>query len=77
MVIEIEYYKGDTLLYGGKCSFVEFQEQVNTVEKLYDRKEDNFVPLLCRMYGWTVTTEKVEPQYIYDRDVMKCINFIR
>lgn len=54
MVIEIESYKGDTLLYGSKVSFEEFKKQIKTIENLYDKKEDNFAALLCRMYNWTV-----------------------
>lgn len=75
MVTEIEYYKGDTLLYGANVSFAEFQDQMETVEELYDQKEDNFVTLLCRMYGWNVTEDRVKPEYTYDRDVKKCINY--
>ena len=75
MVIEIEYYKGDTLLYGPKVSFIEFRNQMSTIEKLYDREEDNFVALLCRVYHWTVLKEEAKPEYVYDRDIEKCINY--
>lgn len=70
MVIEIEEYRGDTLLYGPKISFEEFNRQIKTIENLYDRREENFVALLCRMYNWTVIEDELEPQYIYDRDTM-------
>lgn len=73
MVVEIEYYEGDTLLYGPKVSFAEFGKQINTIERLYDREEDNFVALLCRMFHWAVTQEEIKPQYAYDRDIKKCI----
>ena len=53
MVIEIECFKGDTLL--------------------YDTTEDNFLVLLCRRYRWNVLEEQAEPQYVYDRDIKKCI----
>lgn len=33
MTVEIEYYKGDTLLQGEKISFDEFKKQINTIEK--------------------------------------------
>ena len=72
MVIEIEDYRGDVLLYGSKISFGEFKKQIRTVEGLYDMKEENFVALLCRMYHWTVLDvmeEDMEPQYVYDRDI--------
>ena len=74
MMIEIEYYKGDTLLYGPKVSFVEFISQIKAIEKLCDREEDNFVALFCKIYNWKVAKEEMEPQYVYDRDIEKFIN---
>ena len=41
------------------------------VERICDRQEDNFIELLCRMYGWTVISEDEDPEYTYDRDVGK------
>lgn len=72
MTIEIEEYEGDTLLYGAKVSFEEFKKQMKTIENLYDKKEDNFVALLCRMYNWRVIEDEMEAEYIYDRDIKKC-----
>lgn len=80
MIIEIEYYKGDTILYGTKVSFEEFKKQIKTIEKVYDnssgydKKEDNFIALLCRIYNWTVMKEEMKAEYIYDRDTKKCIS---
>lgn len=71
MVIEIEYYKGDTLLYGQKISFKEFKKQIENIESFYDRNEDNFIALLCRVYNWTIIKDKVQAVYIYDRDIQK------
>ena len=71
MIIEIEYYKGDTLLYGSKVSFEILRNQISAIENLYDKEEDNFVALLCRMYNWEVIRDEAEPQYIYDRDIKK------
>ena len=76
MVVEIEYYKYNTLLYGTKVSFTEFMNQINKIEKIYDREEDNFVALLCRLYNWNVVKGRMEPEYIYDRDIKKCFNYI-
>ncbi len=73
MVVEIEYFKGDTLLYGSKIPFEEFERQVRTIEKLCDGNEDNFVALLCRIYNWTVIEDSLMSRYIYDRDTKKCI----
>lgn len=74
MVVEIEYYKGDTLLYGANVSFAEFVKQIDTIEKLYDSVEDNFAALLCRVYHWNIVRGEMQPQYVYDRDIKKCIN---
>ena len=74
MVIEIEDYEGDTLLYGPKVSFEEFKKQIKTIERLHDKKEKNFVALLCRMYNWIIIEDGWKPQYIYDRDIKKSIN---
>lgn len=74
MVIEIEYYKGDVLLYGQKISYEELNQQFEIVDNLYDKKEDNFVALLCRMYHWTILKDNIQPQIIYDRDIKKCIS---
>lgn len=74
MIIEIEYYKGDTLLYGAKVSFEEFKKQIKIIENLYDKKEENFIELLCRMYNWTIVEYEMEAEYVYDRDIKKCIS---
>jgi hypothetical protein len=71
MVIEIEYYKGDILLYGQKISFKELKKQIENIESFYDRNEDNFIALLCRVYNWTIIKDKVQAVYIYDRDIQK------
>lgn len=72
MVVEIEYFKGDTLLYGTGISFDAFRKQVQTAEQLCDKDADNFVALLCRMYSWEICGEPARPQYVYDRDIQKC-----
>lgn len=68
MIIEIEYFQGDIKLYGHTVKMCELQKQIDEVMKLYDRKEDNFVELLCRMYDWSAAATDSTPQYIYDRD---------
>ncbi|MCM1090231.1 MAG: hypothetical protein NC092_02915 [Butyrivibrio sp.] len=73
MVVRIEYYKGDVLLYGSKISFEEFKLQMKNIENLYDRQEDNFVALLCRVYHWSIMEDEMRAEYIYDRDVERCI----
>ena len=51
----------------------ELKKQLKTIENLYDKKEDNFIALLCRMYNWTVVEDKLQVEYIYDRDTKKCL----
>ena len=74
MVLEIEYYKKDTLLSGKSRSFCELQKQLEAAEFMYDPGTDNFVELLCRNYGWTVIKADILPDYVYDRDVKNFIN---
>ena len=73
MIIEIEYYKGDAFLFGKSRSRSELQGQLDNVERLYDRNEDNFTELLVRMYGWTMLNEAEKPEYTYDRDIGKLV----
>ena len=72
MVLEIEFYKGDHILQGKRIKYKELKEQVDEIERKYDREQDNFVELLCRRYGWTEVKEISEsPAYRYDRDIKK------
>ena len=70
MIICIEYWKGDAFLTGQKISAFELKQQLNQVERIYDKYEDNFILLLCRMYGWECVdvSEDVLPDFTYDRD---------
>lgn len=71
MVIEIEYYKGDTLLYGKVNNFAELKKQIDYIESIYDRETDNFIELLCRTYRWTKLNTDEEATYTYDRDIQR------
>jgi len=68
MIICIESWKGDCLLHGRNRSRRELQEQIHRVEALCDQENDNFLPLLCRMYGWTEVESDGIPDMTYDRD---------
>ena len=70
MIICIEYWKGDTLLSGKTIPVSALRHQMRTAEALCDPAEDNFVPLLCRMYGWEPVpfSEEIVPDHTYDRD---------
>lgn len=69
MILEIEYYKKDTLLSGRTVGFAELKRQLETTEMLCDT--DNFVEMLCRSYGYIVIDSDVPPDYVYDRDIEK------
>lgn len=68
MVVEIEYYKGDVLLYGNNISKYDLKKQLIEIENSYDKLEDNFVNLFCRRFGWTVLNTDDLPDFTYDRD---------
>lgn len=74
MVIEIEYYKGDILLFGKVKNISELKEQLDNIEAMYDRVADNFVELLCRRYQWSILETDEKPDYIYDRDIGRLKN---
>ncbi len=69
VIIEIEYFKGDTLLYGQKINEFVLHYQIKEIENSYDRNQDNFVELLCSRFGWTVYQGEEMPDFIYDRDI--------
>lgn len=68
MIIEIEYCKGDVTLTGKSRGTAELKRQIAEVERLYDRENDNFTELLCRMYNWTEIPAVELPDITYDRD---------
>ena len=76
MIIEIEYYKGDTLLFGKTKSIAELKRQLKEIEADYDRSTDNFVELLCRRFQWIILETDETPDYTYDRDVEKLFKHI-
>lgn len=69
MIIEIEYFKGDVRLSGKQVPLSELKEQIKTVEERYDRVNDNFIALLCRMYGWDIVEFSGAVDFVYDRDI--------
>lgn len=74
MIIEIEYFKGDILLYGKRVSMSDLKRQMEEIENAYDRTADNFTALLCRRFGWEclkTAGEKEVPAFTYDRDVQR------
>jgi len=71
MIIEIEYYKKDTLLSGKKISSTELKEQFEITENIHDAETDNFIEMLCRNYGYVITETDMMPDYVYDRDIRK------
>ena len=59
------------LPYGKQVSYAEFLRQLNEIESDYDREQDNFIPLLCRRYGWMIIETSDIPAYVYDRDIRR------
>jgi len=70
MILCIESWKGDTYLTGKKRTLAELKNQIRETERLYDRAEDNYVSLLCRLYGWETVDVSPDtvPDYTYDAD---------
>ena len=70
MILCIESWKGDTLLSGKSASMGKLKQQIRTAEAICDPAEDNFIPLLCRIYGWEpiAFSEELVPDRTYDRD---------
>ncbi len=77
MIVEIESYKGDILLYGKRITYAEFLSQINEIEAVYDRIQDNFIALLCRRYDWMITETQENPAYVYDRDIERTYRITR
>ena len=53
--------------WGTSCPFG-LKRQLKKIETLYDKENDNFNELFCRMFCWSVTDTKEPPDYVYDRD---------
>lgn len=74
----IECYKGDCILRGKTVDKNELLEQIQFIESNYDHEEDNFVPMLCRVYGYeNIYIDERMVDYTYDRDVKKIFKTIR
>lgn len=73
MILEIEYWKQNTLLMGKAESVSELRRNLEKAESLCDPATDNFVPLFCRMYHWEEIDTDECPDYVYDRDIQKLI----
>ncbi|MBD5080857.1 MAG: hypothetical protein HDT44_03720 [Ruminococcaceae bacterium] len=73
MIIEIEYYKGDILLLGKRRSQDQLQKELEEVEKIYNKNEDNFIEFLCKKYVWVMIDKTENPEYTYDRDIGKLV----
>ena len=71
MILEIEYYKGDTQLIGKTVDYNELKRQLDEAEKLHDRKSDDFTLLLCRKFGWEEIKVFDRPDFVYDRDIRR------
>ena len=70
MILCIEYWNRDTYLTGKSVSKRELHRQIKQVETSLDPQIDNFIPFLCRMYGWELIAADTDivPDVTYDRD---------
>lgn len=71
MILEIEYYKKDTMLSGKSVSLAGLKKQIEASENIHDPETDNFIETLCRNYGYIVIENDITPDYVYDRDIGK------
>ena len=67
MILCIESHLGDTYLSGKARTRNELKQQLLHAEAIRDVENDNFLPLLCRLYGWEETSEDAA-DYTWDRD---------
>ena len=67
MILCIESHLGDTYLSGKYRTKSELNRQLLHTEAIRDAEHDNFLPLLCRLYGWEETAEDAA-DYTWDRD---------
>ena len=51
MILEIEHYKYDTRLIGKIKDISQLKRQLKKIETLYDKENDNFNELFCRMFS--------------------------
>lgn len=71
MIIEIEYYKGDIKLSGAKCSRVVLEKRFAEIERIYNKTEDDFAELFCRLYGFERIITDQFPELVYDHDIRR------
>ena len=67
MILCIESHLGDTYLSGKPRTKNELKQQLLRTEAIQDVENDNFLPLLCRLYGWEETAEEAA-DFTWDRD---------
>ena len=67
MIRCIESHLGDMHLSGKARTKTELKAQLLYAEAIRDVEHDNFIPLLCRLYGWEEAEEAV-PDATWDRD---------
>ena len=67
MIICIESHLGDIYLSGKAQTKPELKQQLLHTEAIRDVENDNFIPLLCRLYGWEKTAE-TDADFTWDRD---------
>ena len=74
MILCIESHLGDTYLSGSARTKPALKRQLLHTEAIRDVEHDNFVPLLCRLYGWELTAETAA-DFTWDRDTELLLPF--
>lgn len=67
MVLEIEYYKGNTTLFGKRLDKCSLRQLLNEAEQICGICGD-LAETLCRYYGFDKINANEFPEWVYDRD---------
>lgn len=67
MIIEIEYYKGNAVLFGKRIDRAVLRRMLNEAGRVCGDTGD-LAEMLCRRYGFERIADNIRPDLIYDRD---------
>lgn len=73
MIIGIEGYQTEALLFGRTCCKKVLCQRVKEVLQLYPMDNEAFITIFCRRYGFECVAydEGVKPDYVIDLDTCK------
>lgn len=75
MIIGIEGYQTEALIFGRACSQKELRRRMKEVLQLQPMGNEEFIGIFCRRYGFerAVYEQGVKPDYVIDLDT--CLVF--